>query len=48
MFFCQQAAKLHVPVRDDDLTKQNQIELDKYVGTIHQEYGTEIKLIAAF
>jgi len=48
MYFCQLAAKLYVPGRDDARINQNQKELAKYVGTIHAKYGTEIKLTAYF
>jgi len=48
MHFCQLAAKLYVPGRDHALIKQNQIELDKYVETIHRKYGNETKLKAYF
>ena len=48
MYFCQLAAKLYVPGRDDARINENQKELAKYVGTIHAKYGTEIKLMAYF
>lgn len=48
LYFCQQAAKLYLPGRDDKLIQENQTELDRYVGVIHSKYGTELKLRAYF
>jgi hypothetical protein len=48
LYFCQQAAKLYLPGRDAKLIQENQTELDRYVSTIHEKYGTEIKFNAYF